>query len=231
MNAIQKWKILILPCKNGPLLLFIFFLSFVLNLRHNFRWQKPASCRWVVTWRPALAVTKCRAKVPERKPPPDSRPTPPIRSHKSKRHTFNDRLLHLVTHVPSDSPCAHAEVRVLYLEFHHPQRGRRRRTGETEIETSWLCVWVRVAVSKVLCYVRHSWAGLCHAMLVSAKHPDPPDSNTRSTVPTIPLVRDTKCTRKQELSHNHILGIRFYFSVVLMSKCMPRICTAISKRK
>lgn len=37
---------------------------------------------------------------------------------------------------------------------------QREEEGGEWRKTSWLCVWVRVAVSKVLCYVCHSWAGL-----------------------------------------------------------------------
>lgn len=61
------------------------------------------SGRWMVFWHPALAVTKYRVAVPERMPPPESRLTQPSQqqSHESMRHTFNDRLLCLVTHIPS----------------------------------------------------------------------------------------------------------------------------------
>lgn len=137
----------------------------------------------IVFWHPALAVTKCRVVTPEGKAPPESRLTQPShqQSHESMRHTFNDRLLGLVTHIPSTR--LHWGLDPLLL------LGRKKGTGGTEIETSWLCVWVRVAVSKVLCYVCHSWAGLCHTTLLSAMTPNHP--NTHPPKRTFHCTNDT----------------------------------------
>lgn len=83
---------------------------------------------------------------------------------------------------------------------------------------------MRVAVSKVLCYVCHSWAELCHTTLVSAR-PKPPDHppthpNALSTVPTTPLVQDTKYTKKRKAQPQPYTWHTFYFYVGLISKYM-----------
>lgn len=84
-----------------------------------------------------------------------------------------------------------------------------------------------MAVSKVLCYVCHSWAGLCHTTLLSTMTPttsQTPHPHTRSharpTVPTTPLVQDTKCTSKAKAQPQPYTWHIFYFYVGLMSKYM-----------
>lgn len=126
-------------------------------------------------WHPAPAVTTRPVVVPEGKRYTRVGPTQRSQqqSHKSMRHILNDRLLHLVTSFPSIPRCRWGLDPLLL-----PSRGRKG-TGGTEIETFWLCIWVRVAVSKVLCYVCHAWAGPCRTTLVPAVTP--------TTPPHIPL--------------------------------------------
>lgn len=146
----------------------------------------PASDRDVLT--PSPSCNKESRGIPRRDTtPPESWLTQLShqQSHESMRHTFNDRLLCLVTHIPSAPRLfpvfVSAEIRMLQV----PVRGQKGTVG-TEIETSWLCVWVRVAVSKVLCYVCHLWAGLCHTTtLVSIMTPAPPPPPTPSHHPPI----------------------------------------------
>lgn len=105
-------------------------------------------------------------------------------------------------------------------------KGGGRRGVGVEDKTSWLCVWVRVAVSKVLCYVCHSWAGLSRQTTLLPPSANPKqiakttDAIAHSTVPTTLLVQDTECTMKQKLNHNHRLGFLFFFYVGFTSKNM-----------
>lgn len=67
------------------------------------------------------------------------------------------------------------------------------------------------------------WAVLHHASVSydpqPPRHP-PTRPNTHSTVPTTPLVQDTKCTRKRKAQPQPYTWHIFYFYVGLMSKYM-----------
>lgn len=171
-----KKKTLIAQCKNLLLQNLSFMGCFTI-----FRCQNLGATTDIVFWHPALAVTKSgnsSGKTTTREQPGHQQ------SHESMRHTFNDRLLCLVTHIPS-TPRLRWGLDPLLL----PVR-RQKGTGGTEIETSWLCVWVRVAVSKVLCYVCHSWAGPSHTALASATT-TPPTQTTRPPKRTFHCTNDT----------------------------------------
>ncbi len=148
-----------------------------------------------MVWHPALAVTKCQVATPEGKPQLEGRMTSPShrQSHESMRHTLNKRLLCLVTHIPSTCRSCWGSDPFWILGTSGLQGQRSKPLGFVS-EWAWQSLKC-CAMSFV------GWAVSHHAS-VSYDHP-----NARSTVPTTPLVQDTKRTRKRKLNHNHILGI------------------------
>lgn len=135
--------------------------------------------KWDCVLTPSPSCNK--ESTPERIQPPESR----------------EHEAHLMTDCPV---WYHTFLQLLHTEV-WIRGGRRRLEGQRLEPLGYVSEWEWQSLKCCALFVIRGLG--CVTMLSSAIHP----KNTPSTVPTTPLVQDTKCNRKRKLNHNHILGI------------------------
>lgn len=102
---------------------------------------------------------------------------------------------------------------------------RARGAAGPEIGISQLCVCVSVAVSKVLCYVCHSWAGL-FSQQHTGVNDHPRSRHPQNTHHSNALYhqhhwsKTPKYTMKRKLNRNHVLGMDAVSSTSFILKHM-----------